>query len=268
MASLNQDINFLFENYDIGERRLFGEGTPKQIWLSSPTIEKLERMSIDDEFPHGHRVLILAPHPDDEIVGCAGLIQQLIAKGIEIVLIAITNGTSSHPNSTLYQPYQLNQLRPLESLNALKFLGAQNIERIEFNILDGEVSHHFKTIVQKLEKVIRPNDILVSTFYLDGHPDHEFTAYAAYQIATQYQLKFYQVLIWALHWADPESSKIPWEYGLRLDLNKSQIELKEQAIRCFKTQIESDNTTNQPPILLEHAIQRVLIPFEIYIHEK
>ncbi|MEI6121822.1 MAG: PIG-L family deacetylase, partial [Opitutae bacterium] len=41
------------------------------------------------------RILILAPHPDDECLGTGGLIQQALAKGAKIKVIFITNGDNN-----------------------------------------------------------------------------------------------------------------------------------------------------------------------------
>ena len=40
--------------------------------------------------------LIIAPHPDDETIGCSGLIQQLISKGQRVDVIYMTGGGKSH----------------------------------------------------------------------------------------------------------------------------------------------------------------------------
>ena len=41
------------------------------------------------------RILILAPHPDDECLGTGGLIQQALAKGAKVKVIFITNGDNN-----------------------------------------------------------------------------------------------------------------------------------------------------------------------------
>ena len=41
------------------------------------------------------RILILAPHPDDECLGTGGLIQQALAKGAKVKVVFITNGDNN-----------------------------------------------------------------------------------------------------------------------------------------------------------------------------
>lgn len=42
------------------------------------------------------KVLIVAPHPDDEIIGCAGLMQSLLKAGKEVHIVILTGGEGSH----------------------------------------------------------------------------------------------------------------------------------------------------------------------------
>ena len=40
--------------------------------------------------------LLIAPHPDDEIIGCGGLIQKFVAQGLNIHIVFMTGGEKSH----------------------------------------------------------------------------------------------------------------------------------------------------------------------------
>lgn len=248
------------------QRLIYGRGTSKQQWLDWKGIKQLNPLDLEQHFPKSSRVLILAPHPDDEILGCAGLMQKLLELQRNIVLVAVTNGTGSHPDSTLYTEEQLNQIRPAESKAALKILNIQNIQRIAFNLQDGAIAISHAEFYTQLEQLIEPNDILITTYEKDGHPDHEHSAYVVSQISKKYQLKHYQVLIWAWHWAAPNNAQIAWKQAHRLDLSSRELELKQRAIQCFKSQLERDTSTGQAPILSSEAIDRILMPYEVYIH--
>jgi len=43
----------------------------------------------------GERILVVAPHPDDEALGCGGLIQQAVANGADVHVLLMTNGDAS-----------------------------------------------------------------------------------------------------------------------------------------------------------------------------
>ena len=248
------------------QRLIYGQGTSKQQWLAWTGLSELQPLEIESHFPKHSRVLILAPHPDDEILGCGGLLQKLSKLQRNIVLIAVTNGTKSHPDSTLYTEEQLNHIRPAESKAALDVLEIPNIQRIALNLQDGAIASSHAEFYAKLEQLLEPNDILITTYEKDGHPDHEHSAYVVAQICKQYQLKYYQVLIWAWHWAAPNNAQIAWERAYRLDLSSSELELKHRAIQCFKSQLDRDSSTGQAPILSSAAVDRILMPYEVYIH--
>ena len=40
------------------------------------------------------RLLVFAPHPDDEILGCAGLMQRLVREGLAVHVVVVTDGAA------------------------------------------------------------------------------------------------------------------------------------------------------------------------------
>jgi LmbE family N-acetylglucosaminyl deacetylase len=106
-------------------------------WLVSYLAWKrtLRAAGFVDELPapgQGDRLLIVAPHPDDETLGCAGLIQQAVENGAEVNVVLMTNGDASELAVVLgdrdlpWKPANLIRLglkRQEESLHALAALG-------------------------------------------------------------------------------------------------------------------------------------------------
>lgn len=252
----------------VGDRVIEGDGTSQDAWQNWPGLHHLPPLDITAHLPAHKRVCIFAPHPDDEILGCGGLLQHVAANGNPILLVHVTNGTQSHPDSTLYPPKQLNTIRPQESINALKALGiAHQVSIIALDLTDGNVFAEQELFNKKLATIIQPNDILVTPFIHDGHPDHEATGQVIQAFAKRQHLACYQVLIWAWHWAQPDDSRIPWHSALRLDLSAEQVQRKSQAITCFTSQITTDESTGNPPILSAQTIARISQPWEVYLHE-
>ena len=66
-------------------------------WRNCEILQQMPEFDISSVIPADARVCIVAPHPDDEILGCGGLMQRLDKLGYKIVLFAVTNGTASHP---------------------------------------------------------------------------------------------------------------------------------------------------------------------------
>lgn len=269
LNSANSEADTSAHNHPIvGDRVIEGDGTSLDAWQNWQDLHDLSRLNIAESMLPHQRVCVFAPHPDDETLGCGGLLQQLAANGNPMVLVHVTNGTQSHPNSQIYPPEQLDSIRPQESQSALQVLGvAQQVTTIALELSDGNVFAQRSQFNEKLATIIQPNDILVTPFRHDGHPDHEATGQVVAAFAKQHQLPCYQVLIWAWHWAKPADSRIPWHNATRLDLTAEQVQRKTQAIACFKSQITVDESTNNPPVLSAQTIARISQPWEIYLYE-
>ena len=252
----------------VGDRVIEGDGTSQEAWQNWVGLQDLTQLEITKSFTPYQRVCIFAPHPDDEVLGCGGLLQQMAAHGNPIVLIHVTNGTQSHPNSQIYSQESLDTIRPQESVKALEVLGVANqVTTMALNLADGNVFAQQDQFHQELSAIIQPEDILITTFINDGHPDHEATGQVVASFAKQQHLACYQVLIWAWHWAKPGDSRIPWHCAMRINLTTEQLQRKLQAITCFKSQITADDSTGSPPILSAKAIARISQPWEVYLYE-
>lgn len=125
--------------------------------------------------------LILAPHPDDESLGCGGLIALLTSQNVNVSVVVTTDGSRSHKHSVKFPAEKLANLRKGEIKNALNILGVKN-EHIHF--LNGKDSafpargeEGFEALLEKLNEVLstlKPDMVLVP-YELDPHRDHRAT---------------------------------------------------------------------------------------------
>ncbi len=83
-------------------------------------------------FKSNERILILAPHPDDESIACAGIIQKAIKAGAQVRIVYLTNGDHNELAFIIYEKriimrqsefIYLGKLRQKESIKAMNFLG-------------------------------------------------------------------------------------------------------------------------------------------------
>ena len=72
------------------------------------------------------RVMLLFPHPDDEIV-VAGTLLLLEGQGIETVLVTLTHGEKG-PTGGLIEPDELGKIRPQELKQSASILGIDHLE--------------------------------------------------------------------------------------------------------------------------------------------
>ncbi len=84
------------------------------------------------EFTSNDRILILAPHPDDEVMATGGVIQKALEAKAKVKILFLTNGDHNEPAFIIYEKrltvrkgefIHMGQVRRKESLEALKKLG-------------------------------------------------------------------------------------------------------------------------------------------------
>ncbi|OAQ41764.1 hypothetical protein A5893_01215 [Pedobacter psychrophilus] len=190
------------------------------------------------------KTLIVAPHADDESLGCGGVIALLRKYNQAVYILLLSDGTLSHPNSLLYPKEKLRNLRENEILNAAKVLDvpAKNVIFCRYNDrnVPGLGSTNFESAladINKIINIINPQSIFVP-WRKDPHPDHV----AAYQLvnhAETYHAKIYEYPIWldALGKAEdfPEINAVR---PFKLDIS-SILSIKQEAISAHQSQISN-----------------------------
>ena len=88
----------------------------------------------------GSRTLVLAPHQDDEALGCAGLILARRMAGRPVEIVYLTDGAGSHPGHPLLPAAELARLRRAEASQAMQGLqvGAGSLHFL--NAADGTLA--------------------------------------------------------------------------------------------------------------------------------
>src|SRR6476646_4617280 len=77
--------------------------------------------------------LIVAPHQDDETLGCGGLIALKREQGIPVQVVFITDGAASHTWHPRFKAGEIAPIRKQEALTALAILG---VEQTQIHFLD------------------------------------------------------------------------------------------------------------------------------------
>jgi LmbE family N-acetylglucosaminyl deacetylase len=124
--------------------------------------------------PGDERVVVLAPHMDDEVIGCGGTLARHVASGADVTVIFLTDGRKGGTPSAedRAQGLPMSTIRKREAQRALAVLG---IEKIEFlDAEDGHLGADARTSgrLRELLLRIRPQ-LLYLPFFLEQHSDHE-----------------------------------------------------------------------------------------------
>jgi LmbE family N-acetylglucosaminyl deacetylase len=245
-------------------RHIGGTGPAAQDWARDAALAAVPQIMLDALIPPGTRVVVVAPHPDDEILTCGALLQLVAARGDAPLIVAVTDGEASHPGSPAWPPERLRQARTDETDAALAHLGigADRVRRL--HIPDGGVTAAAPELERQLAAIISPGDIVITTWRFDGHPDHESTALTCSAVARQRGARVLQAPVWGWHWSAPGDGAMPMNQACKLPVPADALARKRAALGCFHSQIEGDASSGAAPILPAFAMERVLHPFELY----
>ena len=189
---------------------------------------------------------------------------QLAALGREILLISVTDGTASHPGSTLWPPAKLARTRSAETIRGLRRLHLEHIPVVRAGFPDGNLLRYRDELVSFIEPLLRPEDVVFSTWRFDGQPDHEAVGLASATAVRGSKASLVEVPIRAWHWADPAGDEIPWHRARRLQLDAATLARKHRAIQAHKSQLFPDPSTELGPAVPASALARLMRPEEIY----
>lgn len=92
---------------DLAGRPIEGAGTPEAAWRAAPFLSALPRVTLPQLLQGSQRLVVVAPHPDDEVLGCGGLIAAARAAGMPVLIIALTDGEQAYPDEPGWRPQVL-----------------------------------------------------------------------------------------------------------------------------------------------------------------
>jgi LmbE family N-acetylglucosaminyl deacetylase len=176
--------------------------------------------------------VIVAAHPDDEVLGVGGSLAMLAEAGARIRLIAVTDGERSHPGA---DPKALAHARVAESVAALGLLGASRTHVVRLGLPDTGLSAAEGELTDRLADLCAGFEVCLAPWENDAHADHE----AAGRAAARVHDRVLRYPVWMWHWAAPSDAGVPWKRAVSVPLSADIAARKAAAIRAFATQLAS-----------------------------
>ncbi len=220
------------------------------------------------------KTLFIAPHPDDESLGCGGAIALLRKFNLDVEILVVSDGTLSHPNSVKFPKEKLRELRENELMEAAQILGVDELNITFFRYPDRNVpdenSPQFDETVERCREYLsdrNPQTIFVP-WRRDPHPDHR-AAYQLFNAAKSENQQIIEYPIWLYELAASSDAPLESEVtAFRLGIN-SVVNLKQKAIRAHRSQVtDLINDDAEGFRLSEEVLQNFAAPFEIYLKAK
>jgi LmbE family N-acetylglucosaminyl deacetylase len=190
---------------------------------------------------------VVAPHPDDESLGCGGLIAKLAAVGRSFHTLFVTDGGASHPASIKWPRHRLTAQREREAADALHFLGIGGHARTFLRLRDSDMPHsksaEWKAVLVAAAEVVREfcPDLALLPWRRDPHCDHRASwhlAQAAIRPTKALPLCL-EYAIWLDELGAAHDFPRPGEAELVAIDVSSELTCKRDAIAAHRTQITS-----------------------------
>ncbi len=213
----------------------------------------------------GRTALVVAPHPDDETIGCGATIARKRAAGTDVRVVVVCDGRSSHPHSRVIGPDELAALRAEEVVEACRRLGVPPDAVTLLGHPDESITGRSPELVDSLGRLMsetRPDEVYLPS-PLDWHRDHiavngaARTAIAALDVEPA--VLEYPVWYWAegpWRWSDgmtrgAKAANLlsePWTAGQssrpRLVATEGYVGIKRSALQAYRSQTQ--NLTGEP----------------------
>lgn len=175
---------------------------------------------------------VFAPHPDDEVFGCFGLIRLAQQLGLEIEVHIVTDGERCFGALPAREELALRAARQQESLQAAQLLGYP--APVFWGLGDSQLHEQAAVMERGLQNHCHADALCVAPWWNDGHPDHEAVAHGLRQVAGAQQCLFYPV--WALVDRPRRAEFLAQDAVCALALAPDEQALKQQAAALFQTQ--------------------------------
>ncbi|MEL6062575.1 MULTISPECIES: PIG-L deacetylase family protein [unclassified Methylobacterium] len=215
-------------------------------------------------------LVVVAPHPDDESLGCGGLIAAARAEGRAVRLVVVSDGCGSHTHSRLYPPEKLRTLREAETVRAVAVLGlaAGDVTFLRLPDAhvpsDGPVAEDAARAVARAAADCDAGAVFV-TWRHDPHCDHKAAA-AIVGLARPHMphVRIYEYPVWG--WTLPPETEVgPAPTGLRLDVAPYRA-TKARAVAAHESQTTDLIADDPQGFRLEPAmIERLCGPYERFV---
>ncbi len=181
-------------------------------------------------------VLVISPHPDDEVLGCGGTIRRLADAGQRVTIAIVTRGWAP-----LFSEAQVQQVRE-EARAAAAALGAADLRFLDLPVtkLAHLPEHELNGALMRLVDDVRPEWVFLP-FRSDVHEDHRQIFDAALvalrptpprEFVTR--IMCYETLS-ETHWAPP-GIEPPFDPQIFVDISAT-LPAKLAAMKCYASQL-------------------------------
>lgn len=198
-------------------------------------------MGTDEPFSRS-RILLVAAHPDDEVIGAGG---QLAAWRDRVDIVHVTNGAPPDLSDAHRAGYNTAEdyasARRDELTRALSVAGVPSSRCHEISVGDQRAAFALPEIIERLRRFIdrlRPGLIFTHP-YEGGHPDHDSTAFAVHTAAAGTSAELWEFTSYHASEGGIETGRFLRNGDgaqIQYTLSEQQKQRKSEMFACFVSQ--------------------------------
>ncbi len=177
------------------------------------------------------KIIILAPHPDDEALGCGGLIARLCAENNPPHIAVLTGGGGSLCGRSDISETEVVNVRRKLTLDSARQLGLPEENIHFFDFKDGNISAHPESEMSRLRMMINdlsPDNILVP-HNGEGWPDHLATRDIGIELAPE-NASVWEYCVWMWYY---NVWRLDWKNAAVLRMSDIEHSAKLRAVEAY-----------------------------------
>lgn len=183
------------------------------------------------------KVMVIAPHADDEAFGMAGTIKKMTDDGIEVLVVVVCCGSDyafEHVNKSIERDVRIDEMHSVASLLGCKAVMLDFVEESRMDTVP------IRSVVMEIERI--QDEFKADSWFVAGlsfHQDHRVVYNAAMAAARMSRVNvpsavfLYETPMYAM--SAPQWSMTPNVY---VDISE-YVETKRQAALMYESQIRS-----------------------------
>ena len=186
------------------------------------------------------RVLVIAAHPDDEVLGAGGTIARLTSQGVECHLLIVTDGSSSQYRNSDHL-HEIIEAKKIETKGCADLLGFKTIHYGELPDMKLDKTPHIviNHVIEKVIDQIQP-DTVFTHFWGDVNRDHQevykSTLVAVRPVMGQVVKELYCYRVPSSTEWTPNKADTMYMPNYFVDIEK-YAEQKYKAFACYSTEL-------------------------------
>ena len=211
-------------------------------------------------------IVLVSPHPDDELLAAGATLAAASDAGTEIRVAAATDGEMSHPHLSAGERRHLVERRLAETDRAYEAAGIV-ATRTRFSLPDfgaaTAADDWGERLAERLAPLVDGAAVILAPWEGDGHPDHDACGRVAATVAIAADVTLVSFPVWSWNWDRPHAPAIPFHRAVRFDLDGGLLVRKRAGIAAYASQIHAEDGNR--PVLPADFLAHFSRPAEVFL---